>query len=64
MEEKKENGKFKYEKPELVDMLRAGAEGQYQNDNCSTFGSGASIECYDGGSPGELCSAGTGEVND
>ncbi len=60
MEDKKKNGKFQYEKPGLVDMMRAGAKGQYQNDNCSTFGSGASVECYDGGSPGQYCYEGTG----
>ncbi len=57
MEEKKRVGKFEYEKPELVDMMRAGASGQ---EECNPFGSSAGDSCYDGTSPGLYCGTGTG----
>ncbi len=59
MEDKKKDRKFQYEKPELVDMMRAGARGQ---DSCEPFGSGAADWCYDGMSPGSYCDVGTGEA--
>ncbi len=59
MEDKKKIVKFEYEKPELVDMMRAGAEGQ---DSCGPFGSSAGGGCYDGTNADEDCSTGTGGV--
>jgi len=52
MEEEKRDKKFKYEKPELVDMMRTGAKGDCEN------GSGDEL-CYDGVAPGDYCSVGT-----
>ena len=50
---------LKYEKPELVDMMRTGAEGQ---DYCDT-GTGAENGCYPGVDPGVYgCYDGTGVV--
>ena len=56
--EEKRDGKFKYEKPELVDMMRAGAGGQ--EDYCQP-GSTAEFACYNGVNPG-WCSLGTGDI--
>ena len=49
--------RVKYEEPELVDTLRAGAEGQEMN--CQP-GSTAEYSCYNGVNPG-WCSVGTGD---
>ncbi len=56
--EEKRDGKLKYEKPELVDMMRTGAEGQ--DDYCDP-GSGAVFACYNGVNPGGWCNPGVGD---
>ncbi len=55
MEDKKKNGKFEYEKPGLVDMMRTGARGQA---DCNPFGSSAIGYCYDGMAAGGDCVTG------
>ncbi len=55
MEDKKKIVKFQYEKPELVDMMRAGAEGQ--NGDCEN-GTGDAY-CYDGVVASSWCNIGS-----
>ena len=59
MENNERKKLLKYEKPELIDMFRTGAEGQ---DYCDP-GTGATWGCYPGVDPGEHgCYDGTGVV--
>ncbi len=55
MEDKKKDGKFKYEKPKLVDILQTGAEGDScadgtGNDACDA-GVSAFYSCINGDGP-------------